>query len=178
MKSVKRMDALERFESATLPHTSDLFRSAMCLLGNASEAEMAVEECLLNAWRSVGEFGSSINHRTRLHKILLQIVSRRRYELSNRFPPAAQPQTAEDPIAALRASPEQFAQVVLLADVHEFTYEEIQETLGISAVTLASRLSRGRDEFACALSGAPKSSMLQLPWRDGLEESRGLQAAQ
>ena len=78
----------------------------------------------------------------------------------------------------LRTLPEQFAQVALLADVHEFTYEEIQETLGISAVTLTSRLSRGRDELACALSGAPKSSMLQLPWRDGLEESRGLQAAQ
>src|SRR5215467_8643117 len=110
MKSVKRMDALERFESATLPHTADLFRSAMCLLGNASEAEMAVEECLLNAWRSVGEFGSSINYRPRLYKILLQIVSRRRYELSIRFLP---PKTAEDPIAALRALPEQFAQVVL-----------------------------------------------------------------
>src|SRR5262249_32633946 len=96
------------------------------------------------------------NHRPRLYKILLQIVSRRRYELSNRFPPAAQPQTAEDPIAALRALPEQFAQVVLLADVHEFTYEEIQETLGISAVTLTSRLSRGRDEFACALSWRPQ----------------------
>ena len=178
MRSVKRMDALERFESAALPHTADLFRSAMCLLGNASEAEMAVEECLLNAWKSIREFGSSINHRPRLYKILLQIVSRRRHELSNRFLQPAQPKTAEDPIAALRALPEQFAQVVLLADVHEFTYEEIQETLGISAATLMSRLSQGRDEFACALSGAPTSSMLQLPWRDGLEESRGLQAAQ
>ena len=106
------------------------------------------------------------------------IVSRRRHELSNRFLPAAQPQTAEDPIAALRALPEQFAQVVLLADVHEFTYEEIQETLGISAVTLTSRLSRGGDEFACALSGAPSPPVQQLQLHDGLEESRGLQAAQ
>jgi DNA-directed RNA polymerase specialized sigma24 family protein len=72
MKSVKRVDALERFESAALPHTADLFRSAMCLLGNASEAEKAVEECLLNAWRSVGEIGSSIYYRPRLYKILFQ----------------------------------------------------------------------------------------------------------
>src|SRR5690348_13438216 len=111
MKSVKRVDALEKFESATLPHLADLFRSATCLLGNSSEAEMVVEECLLNAWRSVGKSGSSIHYRPRLHKILLQIVSRRRYELNNRFAPATQPQTAEDPIAALRALPEQLAYV-------------------------------------------------------------------
>ena len=40
-----------------------------------------------------------------------------------------------------------FAQVVLLADVEEMSYQEIAETLGIPAGTVMSRLSRAR----CAL---------------------------
>lgn len=177
MKSIKRLDALERFESATLPHTADLFRSAMCLPGNTSEAEMAVEECLVTAWRSAGDSRSEDGLRPRLYRLLFQAVSRRRLEMRRRFPPAALPVVAhEDPIAALRLLPEQLAQVVLLADVHEFTFEEIQETLGISAATLMKRLSRGRDEFAGALTSDAPRSLQQLAWHDGLKQPNRLHA--
>jgi DNA-directed RNA polymerase specialized sigma24 family protein len=71
--------------------------------------------------------------------------------------------------------PEPVAHVVLLADVHEFTYEEIQEALGISESTLATRLTSGRDELACAVSGDHSRPPV---WSQGPEEPRRLQALQ
>ena len=151
----------------------------MCLLGNASEAEMAVEECLVTAWRSARELPSEGGLRPKLYRLLFQAVSRQRQEMRRRQPPAALPVvTGENPIAALRLLPEQLAQVVLLADVHEFTYEEILETLGISSETLMLRLSRGRDEFAVALTGGSPGSLQRLAWHDGLNQPRRLHAAQ
>jgi len=42
---------------------------------------------------------------------------------------------------------------VLLADVHEFSYKEIQEALGIPIGTVISRLSRGRQMLRGKLAG-------------------------
>jgi hypothetical protein len=56
--------------------------------------------------------------------------------------------------------PQQFAEVVMLADVQEFPYREIQETLGIPAGTVMSRLSRGRQLLRVHLAecAGPESS--------------------
>jgi RNA polymerase sigma-70 factor, ECF subfamily len=53
--------------------------------------------------------------------------------------------TDEDVLSAFRKIPPRYAEVVTLADVQEFTYKEIQETLGIPIGTVMSRLSRGRE---------------------------------
>src|SRR5438270_8096815 len=50
----------------------------------------------------------------------------------------------EEVLAAFREIPEAYREVVLLADVYEFSYKEIQQTLGIPIGTVMSRLSRGR----------------------------------
>jgi hypothetical protein len=52
--------------------------------------------------------------------------------------------TCEEILTALQKLPHHFAEVVLLSDVHDFTYKEIETTLGIPAGTVMSRLSRGR----------------------------------
>ena len=46
--------------------------------------------------------------------------------------------------AALEKVPEDFREVLLLADVQEFSYKEISDTLKIPIGTVMSRLSRGR----------------------------------
>jgi RNA polymerase sigma-70 factor (ECF subfamily) len=56
-------------------------------------------------------------------------------------------------LAALQQIPSQNAEVVMLADVHEFSYKEIQETLGIPIGTVMSRLSRGRLMLRAKLAG-------------------------
>ena len=50
----------------------------------------------------------------------------------------------EDVLNALEKIAVEFREIVLLADVEEFSYKEIAETLRIPVGTVMSRLSRGR----------------------------------
>jgi RNA polymerase sigma-70 factor (ECF subfamily) len=58
--------------------------------------------------------------------------------------PVSENLTDEDILAALTKLPQDFREVLLLADVQEFSYKEIAETLQIPLGTVMSRLSRGR----------------------------------
>jgi RNA polymerase sigma-70 factor (ECF subfamily) len=59
-------------------------------------------------------------------------------------PPVPQQLSDEDVLAAFDKMPVQYREVVLLADVQEFSYKEVAETLAIPVGTVMSRLSRGR----------------------------------
>ncbi len=75
-------------------------------------------------------------------------------------PPVPQELRDEDVLAALDRVPEHFRSVILLADVQEFSYKEIQEMLGIPTGTVMSRLSRGRQLLRTHLADyapAPKA---------------------
>jgi len=58
--------------------------------------------------------------------------------------PVAEQLTDDELIQAFRKLPQRFAEVVMLADVQEFSYKEIQVTLGIPVGNVMSRLNRGR----------------------------------
>lgn len=150
---------LQSFEATALPHLDDLFRTATSLLGNRTEAEDAVQECYLQAWKSFHRFTPGTNCRAWLFKILFHVVSHHRRKWLNRFriredpgvlemavatPSVPVDLTDEEIIGALQKIPQQYAEVLLLADVQEFSYKEIQDTLGIPIGTVMSRLSRGR----------------------------------
>jgi RNA polymerase sigma-70 factor (ECF subfamily) len=156
----EKAGVLESFEAVALPHTSDLFRTAMSLLRNRSEAEDAVQETLLQAWKSFHRFESGTNCRAWLFKILFHVVSHQRRKWSRMWlaedpqiledkltakPVVADDLTDEHVLAAFSKIPQRYAEVVMLADVQEFSYKEIQETLGIPIGTVMSRLSRGRE---------------------------------
>lgn len=151
---------LESFEAVALPHTSALFRTAMSLLRNRSEAEDAIQETLLQAWQSFHRFELGTNCRAWLFKILFHVVSHQRRKWSRLWlaedpqtlegtlaakPDIPETLTDEDILAALAKMPQRYAEVVMLADVQEFSYKEIHETLSIPIGTVMSRLSRGRE---------------------------------
>ena len=162
-----RCEALDSFEQVALPHANNLFRMATSLLRNRTEAEDAVQECLLQAWKSFDRFEPGTNCRAWLYKILFHVVSHQRRKWS-RLWLAEDPQiledtltakaeipehlTDEDILAALAKMPPRYAEVVMLADVQEFSYKEIHETLSIPIGTVMSRLSRGRDYLRTELS--------------------------
>lgn len=50
----------------------------------------------------------------------------------------------EDILTALEKTPYEFREIILMADIQEFSYKEIAETLKIPLGTVMSRLSRGR----------------------------------
>jgi RNA polymerase sigma-70 factor (ECF subfamily) len=150
----------EEFETAALPHLNDLFRTARHVIGDGAQAEDLVQETYLQAWKSFHRFEAGTNCRAWLFKILFHVISHHRrkwYKWSRTAaeddtleqtlpyePPIPQQLTDEDVLSAFERIPSQYREVVLLADVEEFSYKEVAETLNIPLGTVMSRLSRGR----------------------------------
>jgi RNA polymerase sigma-70 factor (ECF subfamily) len=147
------------FEAESLPYMDALYRAAASILHSRSEAEDAVQETYLQALKSLHRFTPGTNCRAWLFRILLHVISHQRRKWFGRFifsereeleqtavcvEPVAEQLTDDELIQAFRKLPQQFAEVVMLADVQEFSYKEIQETLRIPVGTIMSRLSRGR----------------------------------
>jgi len=164
-----RISRTDEFESAAMPYLSDLFRAAVRVIGNRSEAEDLVQEAYLQAWKSFDRFEPGTNCRAWLYKILFNVIQHhRRRWYNNRAKiesdevlmetlgyeaPVRQDLSDEDVLAAFDKIPAQYREVVLLADVQEFTYKEVAETLAIPVGTVMSRLSRGRSLLRQELAG-------------------------
>jgi RNA polymerase sigma-70 factor (ECF subfamily) len=155
------------FEAVALPHLNDLYRTAVHLVRDRTEAHDLVQEAYLQAWKAFHRFEPGTNCRAWLFKILLNEVRhyRRRWfntktvpESEHSFedlasePPIPEIIQDEDVLAALDEIPREFREVVLLSDVQEFSYKEIAEMLGIPVGTVMSRLSRGRKQLRTKLA--------------------------
>lgn len=169
-------ETINEFESAAMPHMNDLYRTARRTLGNQAEAEDVVQETYLQAWKSFHRFEPGTNIRAWMYKIMFHVIQhhrRKSYRLvtlkeEEEFvfdqliyePPVPQELRDEDVLAALDRVPQHFRSVILLADVQEFSYKEIAETLSIPMGTVMSRLNRGRQMLRTHLAGfapAPKA---------------------
>ncbi|HYE72152.1 MAG TPA: sigma-70 family RNA polymerase sigma factor [Blastocatellia bacterium] len=158
----------EAFEAAALPHLNDLYRAARHTLGNAAEAEDIVQETFLQAWKSFHRFEVGTNCRAWLFKILFHVIHHNRRKWRNwkwnsesdelvmetlvYEPPIPQDICDEDVLAALERVPQSFREVILLADVEEFSYKEIAAMLEIPIGTVMSRLNRGRKMLRAELA--------------------------
>jgi RNA polymerase sigma-70 factor (ECF subfamily) len=151
---------LKNFEEAAMPHHKELLRAANNMLGNYAEAEDVVQQVYLQAWKSFHRFTLGTNCRAWLYQILFHVVSHHRRRWMNKGqlrseieafentlsyePPPPEELRDEEMLEAFRKLPRHYAEVVLLADVHEFSYKEIRDRLGIPIGTVMSRLNRGR----------------------------------
>ncbi|MBL8231124.1 MAG: sigma-70 family RNA polymerase sigma factor [Bryobacterales bacterium] len=163
------------FESVALPHMGDLFRTAVAMTGNRTDAEDLVQETYLEAWKSFHRFETGTNCRAWMFRILIHRIHhyRRRWHLwgsktqtddllmdnLRHEDPIPEDVSDEDMLLALSRLPEMFREIVLLADVQEFTYKEIASMLGVPIGTVMSRLSRGRGhlrEQLLAITGQPR----------------------
>jgi RNA polymerase sigma-70 factor, ECF subfamily len=165
---------VEDFEVAAMPHLADLYRSASLLVQNSPEAEDLVQEVYLEAWKSFHRFEPGTNCRAWLFKILFHRLHhlRRRLIKASKVegfanpadqdnlmaePPVPQEIRDDDILLALAKVPSDFREVVLMADVQEFSYKEIAEILKIPLGTVMSRLSRGRGLLRQELAGVAGS---------------------
>ena len=152
---------VEEFEAAAMPHFADLYRTARLLAQDRAEGEDLVQEVYLEAWKSFHRFQTGTNCRAWLFKILFHRLHhfRRRWAKAAKVEafespadeaslvaetPVPQEIRDEDVLQALAKVPLEFREVVLLADVQEFSYKEIAETMKLPLGTVMSRLSRGR----------------------------------
>lgn len=171
------LQTTSEFEMLTMPHMNDLYRTARRTLGNTVEAEDVVQETYLQAWKSFHRFELGTNIRAWMFKIMFHVISHHRrktfrlvtvseeeeylFEQLAYEPPVPAELRDEDLLAALKRVPENFRTVLLLADVQEFSYREIQEILGIPIGTVMSRLSRGRQLLRNQLASFGAGAMLQ-----------------
>jgi RNA polymerase sigma-70 factor (ECF subfamily) len=155
------------FEAEILPHRRVLFQSAYSSLRSRAEAEDAVQETYLQALKSFEAFEPGTNCRAWLFSILLNKIRRHRRKWTFRMKltvapdispgePICRELTDPDILAAFKKLPPNFAEVVLLADVHEFSYREISDTIGCPIGTVMSRISRGRQLLRASLAELAK----------------------
>ena len=161
-------------------HNQRLFRTARSILHNDAEAEDAVQETYLQAYRSIGTFRGDATLATWLTRIAVnqslgrlrragrraQITSLYAGEENNHdFDEAdMKPSTAESPEgSAMRAQaramlessidalPEQFRTVFVMRAIEEMSGEEVALCLDIPEATVRSRFFRARSQLRSAL---------------------------
>lgn len=155
------------FEKEALVHLDALYRVALRLSGNASDAEDLVQDTMLRAYRSWESYTPGTNAKGWLLTILRHLFINE-YRRRSRHPETVDVDTIEpfalfqevqeeDPQGAffdrivddevLRAVdqlPEAFREAVTLSDVEGLSYEEVAKVLDVPVGTVKSRLYRGR----------------------------------
>lgn len=163
-----------RLEQEALEHIDALYRTALRMTRNAADAEDLVQEVYLRAFRSLHQFTEGTNLRAWLFRILTNTYIndyRRRqrrptsaslddieefYLYDHLIDSGVQPSverpedivlsklSVDSVIGAIEELPEEFRQVVLLADVEGFSYRDIASIVDIPIGTVMSRLYRAR----------------------------------
>jgi len=135
-------------------HADRLFRLAVSLLGNSTDAEDVVQETLIGAFRGLKGFEARSSFKTWITRILvLQAAQFRRRKRPMQSIPESQPTAKDQPAgseakldvqAALLNLPPEHRQVIVLRELEQMTYEEIAQVLDIPQGTVESRLHRAR----------------------------------
>jgi RNA polymerase sigma-70 factor (ECF subfamily) len=157
-----------RFNALILPHLDRLLAFAMRRTEAAADAEDAVQETCIRAWRALDELRDDARVRAWLYRILRsvlgesaertarrqQLVSMTRLEAAHEelvagdgdalFDQIATRLSGEEVRSALAQLPEDFAVAVELHDIDGFKYHEIADIVGVPIGTVMSRISRGR----------------------------------
>jgi len=155
----------QRFTDAVRQYQKLLFHIAYAMLHNEQDCADAVQQALLNAWRTRKKLRNEQAVKAWLSRILVNechsILRRRRRvqwtELSDLLP--APPQVDNLPLHdALEKLPPQLRMPLVLKYLEGFTIAEISEVLRIPAGTVKSRMAQGRKQLG---------GMLKDEWEEG-----------
>lgn len=165
---------INEFEAQALPHLNCLFRTAIRLLHDQDKACDAVQETYLIAWKSFYEGERGTTCRARLFQVLFNMLNReRRRPWFKRTAgkdegmaeaqlvaslPAPGHSTDSNILAVVDSLPIGYREVLLLADVEEFTSKEISEILKEPYRAIMSRLSLARALLRAQLADATLSA--------------------
>jgi len=161
---------LEAFEELVRRHTQLIYRALIAILGDADDAQDAMQDTLLSAFKHIGGFQGRSKFSTWLVSIArnaaLQRLRGRKYTES-----LDENETEEDrsirprQIAAWRENPEQshsrmeirhlvekgllslpakYRVIVMLRDIEQLSTDEVARQLGLSVSLVKTRLLRGR----------------------------------
>lgn len=168
------------FEAEALQHLDALYASALRFTRDPRDAEDLVQDAFLRACRFLDRFEPGTNMKAWLFRILTNtFINKYRRNTRERSlvdgperemvtdqlhsPEAAEraenPErtfldrlVSEEVLAAIDAVPIDFRMVVILADIHDFSYKEIADILDVPVGTVMSRLYRGRRHLQRSLA--------------------------
>jgi RNA polymerase sigma-70 factor, ECF subfamily len=173
----------KEFEKLTMPLNIELYRFAYCRLGNKQDAEDAVQEAYLRAYRSFNTFAKGTNIKAWMMRILINVVrdavmKRTKQvptvEMDDQFdtlellestsasfsdPQEIYQKDALEPelLQALHSLPTNLLHPLLLREIDDMSYADIAETLGLPQGTVMSRLFRARKVLRLELTKSNSS---------------------
>ena len=162
-------DRTRRFREAALPHLDDVFTLARYLMRDRADAEDAVQECYLRAFRHFDSYRGPAM-KPWLLAILRNVC---KAEFARRTVQPAPPERTEEELAAddpppwqepqlspeaellrrhddeairrlVASLPQPFRETIVLRDINDLSYRDIAEMLGVPVGTVMSRLARAR----------------------------------
>jgi RNA polymerase sigma-70 factor, ECF subfamily len=168
---VDRVSAGERraFEPLVRRHERRVFRVTLAILGNVEDAEEAMQDTFLKAFRHLDQFRRDAQFTTWLTRIAVNAAIEMRKSRKN-FVPLSESEGPEEQFLprhyepwksnpeqlygkqeihriveeAIQALPEIYRQAFVLRDVEGLSAEDAAEALGLTVPALKSRLLRGR----------------------------------
>src|SRR5215510_1362247 len=179
LTSLNRRSSRETFERQMLPHLDAAYNFARWLLRNGEDAEDAVQDAFLRAFRGfAGHQGGSekawlmtivrnacltrLRRRAEAEKVvLLDEVMREVEDTSADIVPASLNSRPDTELlakierarvqAALTKLPQNLREIVVLREFEDLSYQEISEIVAIPVGTVMSRLSRARAQLKALL---------------------------
>jgi len=168
---VERVLAGDRraFEPLVRKHERHVFRVTLAVLGNIEDAEEAMQDTFVKAFRHLDQFRREARFTTWLTRIAINEAIQKRSTRKN-LVPLAEAETAKEQFTprryeswksnpeqlygkqeihrivenAIQSLPEIYREAFILRDVEELSAEEAAEALGITVGALKSRLLRAR----------------------------------
>jgi RNA polymerase sigma-70 factor (ECF subfamily) len=158
-------DRSERFKALALPHLDEVYTLARYLLRSPSDADDAVQECYLRAFRHFGTFrGGPIKPwllailRNACHAIYAG--NTRLVYMAAATEPQSQPvwhevgdtperalvrrHESETMVRLIGELPAEFREVIVLREISDLSYSDIATIIEAPIGTVMSRLARGR----------------------------------
>ena len=166
----------DSFDEVVLPHLDAAYRLARWLMRNEFDAEDAVQEASLRAFRYFRTFtggngrawflrivrNTCCSWRSRSVQALTDLFDEEQHSSAR---PASDPETLvlhTDDITLIERTlsnlPDRFREVLVLRELEDLTYREIADVMGIPIGTVMSSLSRARQAFRSALNNELRRS--------------------
>jgi RNA polymerase sigma-70 factor, ECF subfamily len=171
-------DKAQRFRDAALPYLDDAYALARYLLRNTADAEDAVQECFLRAFRHFDSYrgpamkpwlltilrnvcNAEFARRGRLDWFADGDVEAKAEDAPLWQEPQATPESAlvrRHDDATIRqlvaALPQPFRETIVMREINDLSYQEIADVAGVPVGTVMSRLARARGMLRSAWAAA------------------------